>query len=103
MQNDWISVEERPPEVEQTVLVYFGSWMGDLMWVRTYKGNGKWEDEYGYLQTDEPITHWRELPKPPKQECVLDLQEKIDCIWKGEETCMDKWLMEQKLLQEWWE
>ena len=103
MPSKWISVEERWPDVEQTVLVYMGDWIGDLMWVRTYKGDGKWEDEYGYWQTDEPITHWRERPKPPNQKNMSNLQEEIDRIWQGEETCMDKWLMEQKLLQEWWD
>lgn len=68
MQNDWISVKQRPPKLEQTVLVYMGGWIGDLMYVRTYKGDGNWEDEYGYWQTDEPITHWRNLPLPPKGE-----------------------------------
>ena len=68
MQNDWISIEDKLPEIEQSVLVWMGNWLGDLMWVRTYKGNGEWEDEYGYWQKDEPITHWMELPKPPKGE-----------------------------------
>ena len=68
MESDWISIANKPPDIGQDVLVYYGSFIGDLMYVYTYLGDGIWEDEYGYWQKDEPITHWMPLPKPPKEE-----------------------------------
>lgn len=59
---EWISVEERLPEIEQIVLCCLGL----VQNVYTYKGNNIWEDSYGYYQKDEPITHWMPLPEPPK-------------------------------------
>ena len=63
-QIEWISVDERLPEKEQIVLCCLGL----VMNVYTYKGDGIWEDSYGYWQKDEPITHWMPLPEPPKGE-----------------------------------
>lgn len=60
--SEWINVEERLPEKEQTVLCCLGL----VMNVYTYKGDNTWEDDYGYWQKDEPITHWMPLPNPPQ-------------------------------------
>lgn len=100
MPTKWISVEERLPDAKVRCIVYYkhkycdddGYW---AIGVSFY--NGK-EFDIGLAYK---VTHWMPLPEPPKQENTLNLQEQIDRIWKGEETCMDKWLMEQKLLQEW--
>lgn len=59
---EWISVEDRLPKKEQIVLCCLGL----VMNVYTYKGDNTWEDDYGYWQKDEPITHWMPLPEPPK-------------------------------------
>ena len=65
---EWTSVEDRLPEENVTVLCYFGDYIGDIMNVYTYKGDEVWEDDYGYFQKYEPITHWMPLPEPPKGE-----------------------------------
>lgn len=66
----WIPVSERLPEQDQEVLCYMGNFIGTLMDVYTYKGDNKWEDTYGnWNYTDiEGITHWMQLPQPPKEE-----------------------------------
>lgn len=66
----WIPVSERLPDENADVLCCRGNHIGVLMDVYTYKGDGKWEDKYGYWNyTDiEGITHWMPLPEPPKGE-----------------------------------
>lgn len=65
-------------------------------------GNNVWQTDETRLQIVESLKH------------ILDLQDKIDHIWDGEETITDKWVMEQKLyeemytyigenLQKWWD
>ena len=63
---EWISVEDRLPEIQQEILVYRGYHSG-LMNTYTYFGNNEWEDDYGYWGTtdNEGITHWMPLPTPP--------------------------------------
>ena len=65
----WIPVSERFPEENADVLCCRGNHIGALMDVYTYKGDGKWEDTYGYWNyTDiEGITHWMPLPELPKE------------------------------------
>ena len=65
---EWISVEERMPDVLQEVFVYRGKHIGNLMNIYTYVGGDMWQDEYGFgcRQEDEGITHWMPLPEPPK-------------------------------------
>lgn len=60
--SEWINVKDRLPEKEQVVLCCLGL----VMNVYTYKGDNTWEDDYGYWQKDEPITHWMSLPELPK-------------------------------------
>lgn len=66
----WIPVTERLPDEDDDVLCCRGNHIGALIDVYTYKGDGKWEDSYGYWNyTDiEGITHWMPLPQPPKGE-----------------------------------
>lgn len=68
--NEWISVKDRLPEERTEVLVYRGSYIGDMMNVYTYLGNGEWEDSYGYWSRteDEGITYWMSLPEKLKEE-----------------------------------
>lgn len=67
--HEWISIDDRLPEEEDSVLVYQGAFIGDLMHVYTYMGDNLWADEYGnYCRTDdEGITHWMPLPTPPAE------------------------------------
>lgn len=67
--NNWISIKEDLPEINQEVLIYRGNHIGNLMNTYTYLGNDQWEDEYGiWTRTeDEGITHWMHLPLPPKE------------------------------------
>lgn len=60
-QSEWISVEDRLPETETTVLIctkrgdIFSSWASneDVFWFYGEEG-------------DNRVTHWQPLPEPPK-------------------------------------
>lgn len=66
----WVKVEDFCPKVDTDVLCYRGNHIGGMKDVYRYKGNGVWEDSYGYWQTteDEGITYWMELPPDPIKE-----------------------------------
>lgn len=60
--DSWISVEERLPEDEREVLVvYCGEGIKDVH-MSWYEG-----DEFGWA-TLGYVSHWMELPEPPKEE-----------------------------------
>ena len=64
----WISVEERLPEINQSVLICaFGRSVGE----GTYRGHDGvhhvWKmDAVAGTYWDDEITHWMPLPAPPK-------------------------------------
>lgn len=60
----WISVKERLPKAGEDVIAYLGEGIFEICW--TLK-NGFWETRDSYLDTDA-VTHWMQLPKPPKEE-----------------------------------
>jgi hypothetical protein len=63
--NGWISVDTRLPEaelVEVLVLISGDGWHDHDV---AYRASGKWYDKYDDLV--EGVTHWQELPKPPKE------------------------------------
>lgn len=60
----WISVKDRLPEKGVEVLVW--SWHTKLTRVWTLDEGGVWEDEYGYLQDFEDVTHWMPIPPTPE-------------------------------------
>ena len=81
---EWISVTERLPEEDKDYLVItndFGNRQGvDIRWfakdgetVDEYELAGQkcvwyfYDSEYGYVSTNS-ITHWMQLPDPPKGE-----------------------------------
>jgi hypothetical protein len=83
--NDWISVKERMPDINDSVLIYSqsaGMYLAHLYDVNEYgrksarKHKDKWpirlewriEDYccYGSLMLNE-VTHWMPLPKPPEE------------------------------------
>ena len=81
-QPKWISVEERLPEPNTTVLLIAHGWEPQLVYIGELK---KVESEkswltglvskasewtvYGFSYLKEPIvTHWMPLPEPPKEE-----------------------------------
>lgn len=60
--NKWISVKDRLPEDEREVLVvYCGEGIKDVH-MSWYEG-----DEFGWA-TLGYVSHWMELPEPPKEE-----------------------------------
>lgn len=61
----WISVKDAMPPFGIEVLCWLGGFNKPMCGVYTYLENGKWEDEYGYWETDGAITHWMPLPAPP--------------------------------------
>ena len=58
----WISVDDRLPESIGDVLVYSENPMPFIAW-SFYNSNRKFAT---HDKIDETITHWMELPKPPK-------------------------------------
>lgn len=62
--DEWISVKERLPERNQSVLVFAKNEIYALL----YERNDKWWGEAGWATTEKwGITHWMPLPEPPKE------------------------------------
>lgn len=61
MENKWISVNDRPPEYNENVLVF----------VRNYKGFNSFQ-KVSLYEKENPwipeITHWMPLPEDPQEE-----------------------------------
>lgn len=65
--NGWISVKDRMPDKDQEVLVLMD---GEIIRVMSYRYDGdgmSWEDDYGYFNSDDRVSHWMSLPEPPKE------------------------------------
>ena len=78
----WISVKERLPEQDQTVLLIAHGWKNQSIYVGKLchmepvtswltgitSKESEWEIEgWSYLKTPF-VTHWMEIPQPPKEE-----------------------------------
>ena len=72
-QERWIKVSEKLPEERQDVLftafgnVYIGFRYGRTISHGTRGGEKEWRWHGNCDLTDGDITHWRELPAPPKE------------------------------------
>jgi hypothetical protein len=78
----WISVEERLPELNQEVFVYAvgqtDGFFGDSVITKckrcifkpfpSSEGFENWSSPWQYFHTDYKITYWMPLPKAPKEE-----------------------------------
>lgn len=63
--NEWISVKDRMPDEEETVVV----WKNGELDVFTYEGNNKWWDYEGWSTTEGfGVSHWMRISEPPKEE-----------------------------------
>jgi len=62
--NNWISVKERLPEDDKFYLC--AKDIGVLVFCCSYSQNIKAWLPYPYPRPEEGITHWMELPEPPK-------------------------------------
>lgn len=70
----WVEMPSRRPMEHQTVLIWTkthgcvtGVWHG-----------GFWSTEYGLRIENRDVTHWRELPEPPKP------KDAFEAWWRGE-------------------
>lgn len=66
-ENKWISVDEKLPEADETVLCYcriWGRYVGCMTKI-LYTNNHQWSNstETGIL----PPTYWQPIPEPPKE------------------------------------
>ena len=71
VKNEWVSVEERLPEIGTEVLIC------DIFDTRNYMdvwsleddedGDAVWEDKNGNWYSVDEVTHWMPLPEPPKE------------------------------------
>jgi hypothetical protein len=61
VENQWVSVKEKMPEMNQFTFFYWG---GRLPIIGCYKGNGKWlcGDGELWIAEEHQITHWMKLP-----------------------------------------
>lgn len=63
MQNDWISVKDELPEIEDNYLVCL---VNGHICVGFYISETFWSA--GYYSNSLEVTHWMSLPEPPKGE-----------------------------------
>ena len=72
----WTSVEERLPEDRENVLVYIASekeGVGSVVAITNYTHNMPgfniegWVSPWQYCFWDRKVTHWMNLPEPPKE------------------------------------
>lgn len=67
-QSKWISVEERLPEQFVFVLVYMpDEYPCPTVHEGYLRPDGKWDAAH-YLRTPDEVTHWANLPEPPKDD-----------------------------------
>ena len=66
--NNWISVKDRLPEKDSTVLIYTDE--HDIYMAKIYGENEAWpiSNSCGCCGREERFTHWMPLPQPPKEE-----------------------------------
>lgn len=65
--NKWISVKDRLPEIEKSVLIYYPKWDGNEIQVAKLDCDGITFDICGEFNIGTGvITHWMPLPEPPK-------------------------------------
>ena len=68
--NGWISVKDRLPENSNEVLTYGNGLIRVMCLLDHGSGDGDylvWEDDYGYYEELDNVTHWMPLPEPPKE------------------------------------
>lgn len=71
----WISVEERLPELDRGVLVYYGNLVRSYVYVAEMKRHydsetREWMDDWvegPSAIVTEDVTHWMPLPDPPSE------------------------------------
>ena len=67
--NEWVSVEERPPEKKQDVLMLFKSGNMAVGWWHDADEHitfwCAYTDDGFYTDCDDMPTHWMSLPEPP--------------------------------------
>ena len=66
LKDDWVSVGERLPEINQFVLGCYP--FGRIPIIFCYKGDNNWLAVDGELWLTEEVTFWRNLPTPPNPE-----------------------------------
>jgi hypothetical protein len=69
MKAEWISVDDRLPEITTPVLVYckvYGRFIATYEDIGAGAKWGNWKDSNGNLGILPP-THWMPLPEPPSQ------------------------------------
>jgi hypothetical protein len=75
--NNWISVKDRLPELGQNVLVIkdglYGLACREIVERKPlpppqFNNIEIWEWNYGFEAREGQVTHWQELPEPPKEE-----------------------------------
>jgi hypothetical protein len=65
VKSEWISVEERLPRVDETVLGFTSNNKIRIVWID--KGSKEFDNMDLMEDIDERYTHWMPLPNPPKK------------------------------------
>lgn len=66
--SEWISVEDRLPEIADMVIVCTQNGIIDTAWRTGFSiPSGQWDTYSGRFVKGDKITHWTFLPEPPKE------------------------------------
>ena len=96
----WVSVKDRLPEIEKSVLIYYPKWDGDEIQVAKLEDDGMMFDICGEFNIGTGVvTHWMPLPQKPESKSGAEwVDNKCSVCGKGIENLIEsrEWYENEK-------